>query len=414
MVRRLFGGYTVITMSLMMIMGTLLYFYMQNPMGTGFKTDLSRGQTFTVHYTAKLWHKPEQLRFFLQQMERDFDAKVTAISLDKTKELYAGNGRECTSWTKTWVIVHPDTNQRFGRLTFCPTHSKFQNLKKTIPFIIIALALLIASWVVARTLTRPLNELADVAEDIGEGNLSSRSKIAVDAGGELALLGKVFNNMAERIEQQIREQRTLLAAVSHELRTPLGHLRLLIEMGREGKWKPERLDQLEREVLEMDDLVDQLLVSSRLQFELKDIKPISTTEIVIEAIERMGLEPTILDVRTEAAIECDPTLVQRALANMIRNANQHGHGVTNVIVEQTAGRVCFWVEDRGPGIPDEAVQRLFEPFVQSQEHDTQGALGLGMFLIKRIALAHKGEVRIKQATPHGACIGLCLPILSLH
>src|SRR5207244_2374596 len=125
--------------------------------------------------------------------------------------------------------------------------------------------------------TRPYGELARVAHDIGMGKLSSRFSLAPwNAHGEALMLADAINDMAERIEKQMKDQRELLAGVSHEIRTPLSRIRLLVELCRSkngdgaspGKLAvdEETLDEIDREVVEIDALVGELLASSRLDF----------------------------------------------------------------------------------------------------------------------------------------------------
>src|SRR5690606_35864679 len=122
-----------------------------------------------------------------------------------------------------------------------------------------------------------------------------------------------------RIEQQIKDQRQLLAAVSHELRTPLGHMRVLIETAREHK-QPKTLDELEREVMTLDDLVGRLLASSRLEFGNLDRREIDLAELISDVATSAGISPEQIEAIGDVRAKVDPTLIRRALANLIDNA----------------------------------------------------------------------------------------------
>ncbi|MEO1272447.1 MAG: ATP-binding protein, partial [Myxococcota bacterium] len=168
-----------------------------------------------------------------------------------------------------------------------------------------------------------------------------------------------------------------------------------------------------RELIEMDDLVDRLLASSRLDFELEHPTTIDAPSLAIEALERAGVELDVLEVVGDVgAISGDRTLVRRALANLISNAQRHGEGVVRLEVSPVAeGAVGFFVEDQGPGLPVSEQQRLFEPFVTLGVPGSGGSLGLGLYLVRRIAQTHGGWVDVSSPLKEagGARMGLILP-----
>lgn len=255
----------------------------------------------------------------------------------------------------------------------------------------------------ARRLTRPLWELVEVARDLGEGKLQSRARLRRGTPGEIGLLAESINDMAAKIEKQMAEQRELLAAVSHELRTPLGRMRVLIEMGRERADAKPQLDELDREVQEIDGLVGELLASARLDFASARTSGLSAEEVLRRAVERAGLPAELVHIEFHGAsgqFSGDPTLLARALANVIDNAKRHGGEVRAVRLIGRAGRLAFEVEDRGHGFTDEAMRDLFKPFSGSAT-----SLGLGLALVRRIAEAHGGTAYAKNLSAGGAVVG---------
>ncbi|MEM1414787.1 MAG: HAMP domain-containing sensor histidine kinase, partial [Myxococcota bacterium] len=255
------------------------------------------------------------------------------------------------------------------------------------------------SGIVARKLARPLRRVARVAERLGEGELDARVGAARwSEESEVGTLARAIDTMAERIETQMREQKELLAAVSHELRTPLGHVRVLLDLARDA---PERqhterqLDEIERELVEMDELVGQLLARSRLDFGRVEPRPVDATDLARRSLERKGLGPERLDAPERVPIEADATLLARALVNLVDNAEKHGGGLVRLEVEDRGGgAVAFVVEDAGPGFGDAA----FAPF-EGADEARAGGLGLGLHLARRIAQAHGGDVRVESAEP---------------
>ena len=256
-----------------------------------------------------------------------------------------------------------------------------------------------ASGRIAHRLAWPLEELTRVARDLGDGKLQSRFDVR-HARGEVRSLAEVMNAMAARIERQLKDQRELLAAVSHELRTPLARIRLLLELGRNGN--TEVLDPLEHEVLEMDALVGELLASARLDFSAMARVPLEASDLAARALERAALGPELLATHNgPLPLEGDPTLLQRALSNLLENARVHGGGVSRLGVEADDGTVRFAVEDHGPGLGERGNQ-LFLPFQRGERSD---GLGLGLALVRRIAEAHGGRAFAENRAEGGARVG---------
>jgi two-component system, OmpR family, sensor kinase len=232
-------------------------------------------------------------------------------------------------------------------------------------------------------------------------------------GGEMRVLAAAINDMAAKIQQQLADQRQLLAAVSHELRTPLGHMRVLLETAREASAgdraddrTPALLAEVEREILVLDDLVGRLLASSRLEFGNLDRRPLDLGELVSDAATSAGVAPEQLEASGEVRVAADPTLVRRAVANLIDNAKLHGGGVVAIRIERRAGQVAIEVDDAGPGVPAERRADAFRAFVPS----SGGGLGLGLALVSRIAVAHGGGAWIADRPGGGARVGFTIAI----
>jgi len=266
-----------------------------------------------------------------------------------------------------------------------------------------------ASGAIAWRLTLPLAELARVARQLGDGHLDARMTSDHHGAHELTVIADAINDMAARIEKQLRDQRELLAAVSHEIRTPLGHLRVLLDTARDRGVAEDTVRELEREVLEVDALVDQLLASSRLEFGQLDRRDLDVAVEAARAVERLGVDASVLDVQADGCVApADPTLLRSALANLVRNAVDHGRGVTAVVVRRADARIEVDVEDAGPGFAPEELTRVFEPFFRGREK-AGGSLGLGLALVDRVARAHGGEARAANRDGGGARVTLSLP-----
>lgn len=258
----------------------------------------------------------------------------------------------------------------------------------------------IISGAIAWRLTRPLLAVVAAARDIGDGKLDTRLEI-VGHYGEMRVLASALNDMASKIAKQLADQRELLAAVSHELRTPLGHMKILVETARERGASSKELEELDREIAQLDELVGKLLASSRLDFGNLDRRPIDLATLVGDLATAAGVPMASIEARGEVAVSADPSLVRRAVANLLDNAGRHGGGAVAVRVEQRGEQIAIEVDDAGPGIASERRADAFRAFVPS----TAGGLGLGLALVSRIAHAHGGEAWISDRPGGGARVG---------
>jgi len=259
---------------------------------------------------------------------------------------------------------------------------------------------------VARGIAWPLAELTRVARALGEGKLSTRAEVHGTA--EVRELATVMNEMAGRIERQLRDQRELLAGVSHELRTPLARVRLLLELGRSGTETGRTLDEVEGEVVEMDRLVGELLASARMDFAALSRVTLDARDVAARALERAGLPPSLLHVDAgRRTLQGDPTLLGRALANLLENARRHGGGATALRVTEEGGALVFSVEDAGPGFASGESAEAFQPFRRgtTSRQGEQAGLGLGLALVRRIAEAHGGQAFAENRPGGGARVG---------
>jgi two-component system OmpR family sensor kinase len=384
--------------------------------GQGLHREARGARAFAAARIAEAWSIPERRAALVDELSVAVGAGVSLVDPAGVELVEARGG--CVD-ARHAVSIGPETAP-LGALRLCTAGDRRRATFALVLAIGAACCVLwAAAAAIARRLARPIAELAVVAERLGEGDLSARFALGacrsepgkparVDA--EVDVLGSAFNTMAERIESQIRSQRELLAHVSHELRTPLARIRLLTELARDGGEPAGQLDEIDREVVEIDGLVGALLADARLEFGTIERARVDAVELARRALERAG-EPAE-KLRAPGAslpIEADPTLVARALANLLENARAHGDGVDALVVERAPdGLVAFAVEDRGPGLPPGDVQALFEPFARRARDADRGSLGLGLALVRRVAEAHGGHILAEGREGGGARVGLAI------
>jgi signal transduction histidine kinase len=271
-------------------------------------------------------------------------------------------------------------------------------------FALACLGLGILAGSAAFRLTRPLVYVIKAATDIGDGKYDTRIDPAMHSG-EMRVLASAINEMAEKIQTQLSDQRQLLAAVSHELRTPLGHMRVLVETARDTKdLRP--LDELEREVLVVDDLVGRLLAQSRLEFGTLERRDVDLGELVADVATAAGIPLDAICADGDVRAAVDPTLFRRALANLVDNARVHGGGAIAVRACRRGPQIAIEVDDAGPGVPEDRRAEAFRAFSPS----SGGGLGLGLALVSRIAVAHGGGAWIGDRPGGGARVGFTVQV----
>ncbi|HZH04258.1 MAG TPA: HAMP domain-containing sensor histidine kinase, partial [Myxococcaceae bacterium] len=364
--------------------------------------EAGRLRQFAGNRFADVWTRPLQREALADAIAQDLEVGVALRGADRHPLSF--HGRPCRRPGVTLPVRQG--GQVVGSVEVCSPRLN-KGPWRILPALLAAVIVIwAASGRLARHIARPLTELAQVAQDIGRGKLSSRARLD-GREGEVRVLGEAVNDMAVRIERQLAEQRELLAGVSHELRTPLARMRLLVELGRGGQVPEQVYTELEREVVEVDALVGELLANARLDFTALDRRRLDGGELMRRALERAGLPASLLLIEAGSLeFQGDPTLVARALANLLDNARRHGGGPLRVQVREEAGELAFEVEDDGPGFAAGEEARAFTPFYRGQRsaRDAGGSLGLGLALVRRIAEAHGGRAWAGNRPDGGACV----------
>jgi signal transduction histidine kinase len=261
-----------------------------------------------------------------------------------------------------------------------------------------AVAIAIFAYPVVRGLTKRIERLQVGVETLGAGNLATR--VAVEGRDEVAQLAASFNRAASRIEKLVGAHRLLLANASHELRTPLSRIRLGIELF-EAKPDPKIKCDLARDIAELDDLIEEILLASRLDVAAAPPATEDVDLLALVAEECARYDGVTLDGEL-VMLRGDARLLRRLVRNLLDNAQRHGRPPIEVELRRSGARASLSVIDAGDGIPPSEREHVFLPFHRLRG-DRKGA-GLGLALVRQIARLHGGDATVTPRPAAPSCI----------
>jgi len=275
---------------------------------------------------------------------------------------------------------------------------------------IVALAVAVGTYPIIRRLTQRLDDLRLGVERWGEGDLSAR--IEESGSDELAFLAQRFNHAAERVETLIKSHKSLLANASHELRSPLARIRMGLEL-MNPEAAPAFKEEIQRNIAELDQLIDEILLASRLDARESDIgtvEAVDITGLAAEECARAGAELVPTQDGRPLVVQGVAKLLRRGVRNLLENARRYSDGPVSVELQREGNDAVVRVRDRGPGVPADERERIFEPFYRlSGASERFGGVGLGLALVRSIAQRHHGSVRCDGQDGGGACFVLRIP-----
>lgn len=285
---------------------------------------------------------------------------------------------------------------------------------------LVGLAVALGAYPVMRRLTLRLEALQRGVERWGAGDLSAR--INTEGRDEVAFLARRFNHAAERIETLMESHKSLLANASHELRSPLARIRMGLELMSVDMASPQRME-ISRSINELDQLIDEILLASRLDTRQADAEPFEALDLTGLAAEECSRVHAELqaeltdgpDAGHSLTVQGSPRLLRRLIRNLLENARRYSQGDISLQLTQTGTgrqqRAIIKVHDRGPGVPSAQRERIFEPFYRLPgASEREGGVGLGLALVKSISERHGGTVRCEARPGGGASFIVELPM----
>lgn len=318
-----------------------------------------------------------------------------------------------------FVLVAPSSDDSLRWITVLKLPPQLgSSISEAFVWILAAVAIL--AYLFTVYLVSPLRKLASVVERFGAGDLNAR--VETKRRDELGNLARAFDQMAERIDTLVTTERRLLQDISHELRTPLARMRFAVEVARTDPNREAALDRIRKECDRLALLTDELLEigvaegdpGSR-QLELGDL-----AELLAETVEDSSIEAAGRGVQLnlcsspEAEVKMDRELLRRAMENVLRNAIRHSPdgAAIDIDLTDTPNTWQLSIRDRGPGVPAEVLEKIFQPFFRADSHrarkEDSGGVGLGLAIARRAAQWHHGTMRAENAEP-GLRVLLTLP-----
>jgi signal transduction histidine kinase len=311
-----------------------------------------------------------------------------------------------TAAENTGVAVSDD-----GRYQFVSVSKPWLSLQPQLPYhlgLLVVMSLVYS--VAAMRIASSLRAIALTAERFGQGDWGARVQ-RVGRADEIGNLGRTFNAMAERIRALIVSERRLLQDVSHELRSPLARLAFAAELSRTAHDRDAAADEMKKHITCLTDLVSSLLQVTRMEGDPSSRKsePVALGAVVGEIAETCALQASERTCRlrlrgsSSQSVVGDRRLVARALDNVVRNAIQFSPpgSEIEIALRDDVGQVIVEIQDRGPGVPEGMLSRIFEPFfkVDDVRQAATGGVGLGLAIVQRIVQVHNGWISATNTNP---------------
>ena len=315
------------------------------------------------------------------------------------------------------VMITPSADDRYRLISVGPPPLSLQNLLPYYFLILVAIALV--CWMLALNIARPLRDLARAVDRFGRGELDVRlNSLRKDEIGELS---RSFDRMAERIGTLVTAERRLLQDVSHELRSPLARLSFAAELTRTAPDRAAAVERLKKEIDRLTDLVGTLVEVTRAEGDpsATRLEPLQLGDLLRNVIEDCSVDATArgchigINGESDLTLRGDRELLRRAVENVVRNAIRYTpRGSTVDVRMECAGQTArISVRDCGPGVPEELLPRIFQPFfrVDDSRDSSTGGVGLGLAIAYRAISVHHGRLWAQNVNP-GLSVCIELPL----
>ncbi len=306
-----------------------------------------------------------------------------------------------------WIVNTGLSDSRPRLWTFLPYY-----------FLVIGATLLLC-WLASVGVISPIRRIAATIAFFGQGNLSVRVKTRRQ--DEIGQLGRSFNQMAERLERLIASERRLLGDISHELRSPLARLKFAIKLARTSADSKSALDRIEKDVDRIASLVADIVEINFIECGpvVEGAGMVRAADIVDEVVRDCQMEAEVRGCRIAVSghftgqMMGNRELLRRAVENVLRNAIRYApeHSTIDVSIAEDSRAAAIAIRDYGPGVPEDALTRIFNPFFRVDEarDAMSGGSGLGLSIAKQAVQVHQGTITAENASP-GLRVKIMIPL----
>ncbi|HEY0044876.1 MAG TPA: ATP-binding protein [Allosphingosinicella sp.] len=273
--------------------------------------------------------------------------------------------------------------------------------------LLLYLIVLGATLFVAMRLTRPLRALTGAAERFG--GRGEPELVEATGPADLRRAIDAFNAMNRRVVALLDEKDRMLGAIGHDLRTPLASLRIRTEGVEDESERARMIATIDEMAATLEDILV-LARSGRAREEERAMDVAALADALVEEYRDLG-QPVEMESGERQVLSVRPNLLRRAIRNLVDNAVKYG-GSATVAVRRAGGELLIEISDRGPGIPEDQLAAVLEPFHRleaSRNRDTGGS-GLGLAIARAVAETHEGELRLRNAAEGGLIATLALPV----
>jgi two-component system sensor histidine kinase CpxA len=424
----LLWSFGTLVLSLVAFIGVSIYVSMRNMEHGNF---IPRFNALLMEEAIESWQTGGQpaLAAHMQRVTRhmsgnhyltDASGKDLATGEDRSKMLAIA--RPDTGPPKRYdsrqVVVYPSPD---GKYRFLVVFENYVDLSQYLPYYLLILAAVaLLCWILATNLASPLRALARVVDRFGAGDLSVR--VNSHRKDEIGEVGRAFDRMAERIGTLLTAERRLLQDISHELRSPLARLSFAAELARTADDREAAIARMKKEIARLTDLVGGLIQVTRAEGDpaAGSSESLRLDELLREVVDDCRVEADArgcqiaFSGRPELTMRGDREVLRRAVENVLRNAIRYTPAGTSVDIQllASAGAARISVRDYGPGVPAEALPKIFQPFfrVDDSRYTATGGVGLGLAIASRAIGLHHGKLWAEN-TPPGLKVWIELPLV---
>jgi two-component system OmpR family sensor kinase len=275
-------------------------------------------------------------------------------------------------------------------------------------FVVSALAMAPLAYIFARRLARPFQTFADAAERLGRDPRAEPLSLSMGGAAEIMVTARAFNDMQQRLRRYVEDRTAMVGAIAHDLRTPLTRLRFRIE-----NVPDDVRAKMASDLDQMEEMIAAALTFVRDASRPADRTPLELSSLLESLCDEMADTgaKTEIDRADKVILNGDPVALRRLFANLLENAIKFG-GRAQVRVFRDSAHALVEIEDDGPGIPENELDRVFEPFYRREPSRSRqtGGIGLGLAVVRSVARAHGGDVMLINRPDGGLTARVQLPL----